>query len=533
MPIATLCLVASLSLQVAQGTDVLMRHNDGFRTGWNRTEAILTPTSVASQKFRLLFTLPAQGHIYAQPLVVSGVQFVGSTQPIVRDLCLIATAHNSVYCYDTRPAVPELVWERSLGPSVPWEDVGSQDVHPEIGIIATPVIDRATMSVWITAKTKELGGAGDPVYRTRLHRLDLRTGVERPNSPVELQGDIEGTAPDAVEGRVYFNPLTQMNRPGLLIHDNVVYVAFGGHGDNDPYHGWVFAYHATKLEKLAVYCTTPEGDPTSSIPSGAGGIWNGGEGLACDEDGGVYFSSGNGGFSKDPSGRQTGNSYGRLVYRDRSFHLSSFFTPVENDTWNPLDYDLGTSGVLLVPGTDLALGGGKTQDFFVMRRNALGGYSASGNLVLQQFNATSNGVVASPAYFDSPVLGPLVYLGGKGDVIRAYRVFSTGLEAAPASVGKIVGPWPGSGLSVSSNGTDGGVLWAIQRRPDWNAVLRAFDANDLAREIWNSDLRASDEAGAYVKFNVPTVANGLVFVATRGQGVKVYGIRPQLRGNQD
>jgi len=504
--------------------DVVTRHVDQARTGWVRSETVLTPATVGSKAFRRLATMAVDGQVYAQPLVLVGLKCDEANGPVVRDLCIIATAHNSVYCFDTRPKTPVQLWRRNLGMSVPWQDVETQDIEPEIGIISTPVIDRDSGTVWVTAKSKEVDGSGNPTYHLRLHALDVRTGEPHANSPAEIEGAVRGAAPDAVNGVLWFSPLRHMTRPGLLLRDGVLHIAAGGHGGNDPYHGWLFAYDAQSLERLDMICTTPDGNPGSSIPSGGGGIWMTGQAPACDEAGAIYFSTANGGYSKDAEPRQIGESFVKAVFDGQSYSIASRFSPKENDAWNAANYDLGTSGVMLVPGTDLAIGGGKTRDFFALDRANLGGYSPTQNNVRQQFDATANGMTTAAAYFDSPRFGPLVYLGGKGDVVQAYRVSNAGLETTPVSVGASTGTWPGTSFAVSSNGTKNGILWALQKKSNWLAVLRAYDANDLTKEIWNSDRLPSDQIGNYVKFNVPTVAAGKVYVASLSSRVHIYGL---------
>lgn len=515
------CMAACGSAQ----TDVLTQHNDNYRTGAVLTERQLTYARLQTGSFRLVGQLPVDGQVYAQPLVVSQVKLGVSLQEPLHDLLIVATANDSVYCFDARTLSEKSIWKTSLGNPVPFEDVGSDDMQPLIGIVSTPVIDRARHTIWVVAKTKDLGGVV-PHYHSKLHALDLFTGQEMPNSPVEITGSVPGSAWDGSDGVVTFNPLREMNRPGLLLDNGVIYIAFASHGDLDPYHGWVFAYNSQTMKQIAVYCTTPNGDQSYYLPSGAGGIWMAGAGLACDENHNVYCMSGNGAFSHDGSGQQTGNSFLKLHLDGSNLNRVDFFTPHDSDYMNGIDLDLGSSGVLLIPGTNLMIGSGKMANIFVLDRDHLGGFSPENDNILQRLEGIADGAMTSPVYFNSPLWGPLVYEGAMGDQVRAFRVQGGLLKSPPFMMSKNAAVGLGSMMSISANGGGNSILWAVQPDPaDWDqGILRAFDAEDLGNELWNSDMNDGDSLGLMAKFCAPTVANGKVFVATFSNMVAVYGI---------
>lgn len=507
-------------------TDVLTQHNDKYRTGWNPTETVLTHQAVQGGGFRRLYSLPVNGQIYAQPLVVSNYSMTdaGTGGTIVRDLLIVCTARNTVYCFDTRKPGSPVVWTRSIGKSVPHTAVGCDDLKPEIGIISTPVIDRETKTLYVVAKSRTVTPNGTTLKQAvKLHALVLDTGKDRPGSPVALQGSVPGTAPDAISGRVHFDPTKQMNRPGLLLDRGRIYVASGGHCDFGPFHGWMFAFDAKSLQQLGIYCTTPDGDAGAGIPSGAGGIWMCGQGVACDDNGDVYFSTGNGAFSLDNSGRQVGNSFVRLSFDEGGFKLVTFFTPHDTLAMNQRDRDIGAAGVLVIPGTNLAVGGGKDRDLYVMDRDDMGGYHNGVDNVLQRWLGTNDGTWVSSVYWNSVQWGKVVVTGGKEDYLQARRVQAGLLQQTPFTTSTVKGKWPGSAMSVSSDGSDNAIVWTLSRVED-QGVLRAFDANDLTRLLWASDVHPGDEVGLYAKFCPPTVANGKVFVPTFSGRLNVYGL---------
>ena len=528
------CSLVTLLLAVlgSAQTDVLTQHNDNYRTGAVLTETRLTKSSLRSGAFKLLAKLPVDGQIYTQPLVVSRVPYNTSISNVTqyRDLLFVGTANDTMYCFDVTSNSKSPVWSVSLGTPVPDEDVDSDDMAPVIGIVSTPVIDRAAHTIWVVAKTKEVNN-GVANYFSRLHALDLYTGNELPNSPVAISGGVAGTADDGIGGTVYFNPLRQMNRPGLLLDGGVIYIAFASHGDVNPYHGWVFAYDAKTLAQISLYCTTPNGDDSYYLPSGAGGIWQAGQGLACDESHFVYCMSGNGAFSHDASGAQTGNSFLKLQLTPGGLGLADFFTPYDSDWMNEIDADLGAAGVMLIPDTNLLIGSGKTPNIFVCDRGNLGGFTPSGDMCLQRLNSLANGVYTSPVYFNSSVWGPIIYEGAVNDLVRAFQFTNGLLEPNAFQLSGVIASWPGTMMSLSANGQQEPILWAVQCEPDGSTgVLRALDAEQIGTELWNSDMNPGDTVGRFAKFCPPTVANGKVFVVTFSNAVDFYGLVPVLGG---
>jgi hypothetical protein len=510
-------------------TAVWTNRNDNDRSAATTHETALTVASVSSPRFGLLFSRAVVGQIYAQPLYVPSVNFPGRG---ARAVVFVATAHNMVYAFDAAdPAASAPLWSMNLGPSVPNEDVGDPapcvDMTPEIGITATPVIDLATSTLYVEAKSKEAGA-----YVHRLHALDLATGAERFGGPTVITASVPGTGAGNEDGTVTFDPLRQHSRPGLLLSNGTVYLAFASHCDREPYHGWILGYDAATMRRAVVYNTTANGE--------SGGIWQSGMGLSADAAGDLYYASGNGTFDPMATPPQMGNSAVRLRRAGGSLTMVDWFTPYNQSSLNELDYDFGSTGVELIPGTTLALVGSKQGRLYLFDRGSMGHFNtgASDGQIRQVFLATANeeysNIHGAPVFWASPS-GTLAYVWGESDFLKAYRFDGMRFTTTPAATSEIMAGsgMPGGMLALSSNGSaaGSGVVWAsIPVTEDANmrvvpGVLRAFDAADVTHEIWNSEHTPADSIGSFAKFVIPTVANGRVYMATFSGRLNVYGLR--------
>ncbi|PYM38808.1 MAG: pyrrolo-quinoline quinone [Candidatus Rokuibacteriota bacterium] len=535
----------ALRAQVA----ILTYHNDNARTGQNLNETVLTPATVTAATFGRLFSAPVDGSVYAQPLYVPNVDIPGRA---LHNVVFVATEHDSVYAFDADDSSADLLWQVSfIDPAngvttVPSEDVQSEDIAPEIGITGTPVIDVVTGTLYVVAKTKEVS-AGRPHYVQRLHALDIGTGAERMGGPIVI-GDtvVDGNDPSvsgpSVVGigdgsggaEVVFNALRELNRPGLLLVDGVVYVAWASHGDNRPYHGWLIGYDAETLAQVAVFNTTPNGT--------SGGVWMSGAGLAADSLGAIYLSTGNGTF--DVAGTHApayGDSVLKLVEDAVLGHLTGrgvsvldFFTPWNQDALAAVDQDLGSGGVLLLPDQSgarphLMVTAGKEGKIYLLDRDDLGAYQRCGPSCDDVAQVTAAGTIAggsfgAPGYFNS-----LVYYQGPGDVLKAFQLSNGLLSVSPASQSTTPFGFPGSTPSISANGSSNAIVWTLQvdaYASGGPAILHAYDALDLSRELYASNQTPADQLGGAVKFTVPTVANGRVYVGTQSS-LAVFGPLPR------
>jgi hypothetical protein len=504
----------------APASSVVTQHNDLGRTGLNPNETILSPANVDAAHFGKKFAQPVDGWIYAQPLVVPQVAIPNmGTHSVV----YVATENNSIYAFDADTKQPAL-WHVSFlaagVTAVPAPDTNESTITPEVGITGTPVIDVASSTLYVVSETKSTAG---PTYAYRLHALDLATGAEKLGGPVAITGGVAGQALDAVGGMVSLSPLHGGQRAGLALAGGVLYVPFAGHGDRYQYwHGWVFGYDATTLAQTFVYCTTPDANE--------GAIWQSGAGIAVDVAGSMYVETANGSFDGMGGGRDMAMSVLKLSAAGK---LVDWFAPHDAVALSAADIDLGSAGPMLLPDqtgahAHLMIGSGKPGYLYVLDRDQMGHFNATddGQIVQKvsvhpNTTSDSQGIFATPAYFDGRV-----YVSAVGDSIKAFSLTAGTLSTAPVSQTTRTFPTQAH-LAVSSNGTAAGIVWMLLAdgfTPTHAAVLYAFDASDLTKELYDSTQAPAvrDAAGLSSKFLVPTVANGHVYVGTQTE-LDVYG----------
>jgi hypothetical protein len=511
--------------RVLLSTNVLTWHNDNARDGLNPNETILTPANVSPTTFGKLFTYPVDGYVYAQPLYMANVPIAGQG---IHNVVFVATEHDSVYAFDADGLNPTPLWHTSfIDPmhgitTVASGDVNTGDIVPEIGITGTPVINPNNNMLYVVAKTKEMVN-GNATFVQRLHVLDITTGLESPLGPVVISAQVPGTGDGSAGGMVAFNPLTENQRSALLLSRNIVYIAWASHGDNGPYHGWVMGYNATTLLQVSVFNTTPNG--------GLGGVWMSGAGPAADANGNIYFATGNGSFDGQNSGSDFGDSILKLSTK-RGLNLADYFTPFNQNNLNAGDVDLGSGGVMLLPdqtGTHphLLVLEGKEGKIYLVDRDNMGKFNAGTDNVVQVVPGVVNGTWSTPAYFNGEV-----YYNGIDDALKALSVSVGLLGTTPLSQATVGFGYPGATPSISSNARANGIVWTLQTDAygsNGPAVLHAYDATDVSHELYNSSLSATDQLGGAVKFSVPTVANGRVFVGT-SNSLSIFGHFTDLTG---
>ncbi len=535
------------SIAAAGLQSVLTEHNDIQRSGANLNEAILNTGNVRPGSFGKLYSLPVDGHIYAQPLVVTGINIPNKG---VRDVLYVATEHNSVYAFDADARIAAApFWQVNLGPSAPVPaDFGNGngtfgDIQVEVGITSTPVIDPATQTLYVVAFTKDAADVNKVcspavkcTYHHNLHALDLATGAEKFGGPTLISGSVPGTGVGGNGSTVTFDSHQQLQRSALLLFNGVVYFASGGYGDTDPYHGWLFGYNAATLQRVAIFCTTPNAPKTASDPhAGEGGVWMGGVGASVDADGKLYIVSGNGSFDANTAGGDyadtvikldpTGVSGGLLPVID-------WFTPYDQAIISAADNDLGSTGAMFIPGTNDLIAGGKAGVLYLIDRNNLGHYNgpAGPDHVLQRFQATTTSFYTSPVLWNGPQ-GIMLYYWEINDVLKQLHFNGTTFDVTPVAKNAIFLSDPGGALSISANGAAPGsaILWGSIPTSSADhtiatGVLYAYNAADVSQKLWDSTLNPNDAVGNHVKYNAPTVANGKVYLGTDSDQLDVYGL---------
>lgn len=510
LPNLAVTFIAAGSLSLALAQEVLTGGYDLARTNANPYETVLTPDTVSPDQFGKLFLLPADGQIYAQPLYRQSIGIAGRG---THNVVFITTAHNTVYAYDADTAAPPL-WSVNLGPSVPassyTSDVGVYtDITPEIGITGTPVIDPVSNTLYVVAATLEGGN-----FYYRLHALDTSSGAERSGAPVVIQAQVKGTGWDNNGGVVTFDPSQHLQRPALLLLNGVVYAAFGSHGDAQPWHGWIMGYSAANVQQqTAVFNATPNG--------WGGSFWNSGRGLSADAQGNIYAVSSNGDTDEV---RDFSDNVLKLNPSDLS--VIDWFAPSDVQVIDNDDEDLGSSGAMLVPGTNLLITAGKEGVAYLLDTSALG-HTSQGGLLPQSFQPVDFGVFNMALW--NQMGGPVVYFHGANGPISAFPMNGNQIQTTPSSQSSDGFAVPFDGMTISANGATphSGILWVTTADSyplPSTGTLHAYDAGDLSSELWNSSINPDrDSLGGFVKFANPTVANGKVYVPTMGNALAVYG----------
>jgi len=508
---------ATIAVEPLRG--VLTYHNDSTRSGQNLLEKLLTPGNVATAAFGKLASIPVDGYVYAQPLYVANVPVAGR----LRNLVIVATEHNSVYAFDADGQSSVALWQTNFSDpadgktTVPAGDTQCADIVPEIGITSTPVVDPITGTLYVVAMTKENGA-----YAHRIHALDITTGNPRPGAGTLIQAAVAGSAvPNDGAGRLVFSSLRENQRAALLLSNGAVYVSFGSFCDLGNHHGWLLAYDANTLNLLGAFSATPSGTE--------GGIWQSGGGAAADAAGNVYVVTGDGSFDAPSGGSNYGNTF--VKFSGATLAVSDYFTPFNQSTLEAVNADLGSGGALLLPDQStgpvhLMVGAGKQGIAYLLNRDRMGGFQVGrDSQIVQSLPVGTCGagacpIFGTPAYFDNAV-----YFAAAGDTLKAFALNNGKLALSRQST--TVFGWPGATAVVSANGSKDAIVWTLETNGSGApAVLRAHAAANVSIQLYTSSKNpVRDAPGRAIKFSVPTVFNGRVYVATQGQ-LSIYGLLP-------
>jgi hypothetical protein len=520
-PLALTVLAAS-STTIAP--DVTTFHYDNARDGLNAQETALTLSNVSSAKFGKIGFDTVDGQVNAEPLFLANVNAGGK----LRNVLYAASEHDSVYAFDADSGAQ--IWMTSILGSgeTTSDDHGCGQISPEIGITATPVIDRkqgTNGTIFIVGMTKDAKGN----YHQRLHALDMTTGAESNGSPTEITASFPGTGANSSNGNVVFDPGQYAERAGLLLVNGTIYTGWTSHCDSGAYTGWVMGFSESTLQQTQVLNLTPNGSE--------GSIWMDGDGIAADSSGNLYFLDANGTFDPTldandfPINRDFGNAMVKLS-TSGTLQVADYF-----ETWNTVtesddDADLGSGGEILLPdqkdanGTvqHLIVGAGKDANIYIGSRDNLGKFNGSSstdsNIYQDVQGALGGEVFSTPAFFNG-----VLYYGAVGDNLKAFPMTNALLATSASSQSANTFGYPGATPGISANGTQNGIVWALESGTDSAAVLHAYDATNLAHELYNSGQAAGgrDSFGNGNKFITPMIVNGKVYVGTQN-GVAVFGI---------
>src|SRR5438445_5672289 len=516
----------SAMLTVSAGTanssvDVITYHYDNGRSGQNLNETTLTLANVNSTQFGKKGEFTVDGKVDAQPLYLSQVT-IGAQK---KNVLYVATEHGSVYAFDADSisgTTSTFLWKTTtLGSGETTSDNrGCGQVSPEIGITATPVIDRGRNAIYVVAMSKNSSGS----YFQRLHALNLSTGAELFSGPQTITATYPGTGDNNSGGNVIFDPKQYKERPGLLQINGTIFTTWSSHCDIRPYTSWVMGFSADTLVQTSVLNLVPNGSE--------GGIWMAGTAPAADPAGNLFFILGNGDFditlnaSGFPANGNCGNCFVKLS-TSSGLKLADYFTPHNTVAESNADTDFGSGGgILLLDVTDsggntryLSVGAGKDSIIYVVDRDSMGKFNASTDQIYQEISGQlGGGVFSMPAFFNNTV-----YYGAVGDALKVFPVTSAKLAGIPSSQSTHHFGYPGTTPSVSANGTTNGIVWAIENT---GAILFAYDATDLTKELYDSNQAANNrDHFSGNKFITPMVVNGKVYVGTP-TSVAVFGLLP-------
>lgn len=462
--------------------NALTQHFDNNRDGVNTNETVLTPSNVNVNQFGMAFKEAVDDQLYAQPLVLTNVSIGGGTHNVV----YLASTNNSVYAFDADTG--NEYWHVNLGTAFKVSNGGftCTDVLDTTGIMSTPVIDTSTGSLYVVAQTYINGTS-----QHELHKLNLSTGAEQAGSPVTISAS-------------GFVSAHSNQRAGLLLANGNIYIAFAGHCDQGYWKGITFAYNAGSLAQVGVFDASPDDNGAA--------IWQSGNGPAADSSGNVYLITGNGTWDGENNFSETMLKFGP------SLNLEDWHTPSNYESLDNGDEDLTASGAILLPGTNLVIGGGKSGVLNLVNTGNMG--HLGDKTAVQTWQATSSHI-HSVNYFNNNL-----YLWGQKDYLRVYHFNGSTFNTTPAFEGtqQAMGH-PGGSLSISANGTSNGILWAATNTAGgsdgaWHqtepGILYAYNLSGM-EQIWNNQQNAArDGCGNYAKFTAPTIVNGKVYLASFG-----------------
>ena len=459
-------------------------------------------------------------------------------------MVIVATEHDTIYAFDADSNTGTnggLLWKTNLGVSALCANQSAfgarycvtcyPDIIPEVGVTGTPVIDPVTGTIYLDVFTREVVTGVSTNFYHRIHALNITNGTERSYSPVVVTASVPGVGTDSSHGVMTFNAKQCNERPALTLAGGILYVAYAGYADTDPYHGWVIGYNATNLLQLTNYVFNSTPNATTGafgLNAAEGGVWMSGDGLCVDANTNLYFETGNGSFSQNTNGGDYADSIIKLSTTTNKLSVADYFTPYNQADLSSADLDLSSAGVILLPNEvgstnhpHLIIGGSKGGEVYLLDHDNMGGYNASSDSqIVQEFNDGSGQIYSTPVYFNYTI-----YNQYRSGVIKAYTITNGVIVTTPTSQSPTIFSGYGNSPVISANGTNNAILWAIQSdafATPGPAILHAYNATNLALELYNSSQLARDQAPNAVKMTTPTVANGKVYVG--GQlGLGVYG----------
>lgn len=517
--------VALVGTSLLSASDAQYTQRGGAsRTGEYDSEIFLTPENVNSTSFGSVFSYSVDGTVAAQPLYVPNITIAGVGTV---NVLYVATQHDSVYAFNAdTPGTGTPLWQVSFRNtangvnSVPISAQGCAGVtaYTEIGIMGTPVIDPATNTMYLVAKTQEAAGSSYN-YVFRLHALDITTGAEKFGGPTVITASV-------MNGKTQVNLNTQddQQRPALLEANGSIFIGFGSNGCDKNAHGWLLAYSATTLQQQAVFNTSPAVTYGSSL-------WMAGVGPAADAENNIYLITANGTFDINSGGSDWGDTMLKMTFNGSNFTVADSFTPFNQSTMASEDLDLGSGGAVLLPPQtsgppNLVVAAGKTGTIYLVNADRMGGYNSSADNIVQELPGAVTSLYGAPVYWNNAL-----YFAGRNDNIKAFPFVNGVITTPPVTSAN---SYLLTGVPViSANGSSNGIFWLVRNLTPTSSttMLSAFNASTLQTnlvEIYDTQQNSTRDAlGAAPHFATPLIVNGRVYVGTNS-AVKVYGLFPNL-----
>lgn len=525
-------------------TSVLMWKGDPSETGLYSHETILTPTSVNATNFGKWGSFQADGIVMGQPLYVSQLN-MGTAG--VHNVIIFGTENDSMYAIDAdNPSAPAF-WQRSyLDPdegvtTLPDNFGGRTTLGGQVGITGTPYIDMTTGVVYFVTTLSRNG-----VAEQWLRALDIRTGNDYGPGSVKIQASVPGDGKASVNGQIPFDPSIQNQRSGLIKSNGAIIVAWGSFSDWGVYHGWLMAFDPSTLKMLAVFNPTTQAQAVDAANGpadhgGGGAFWQGGAAPAVDANGYIYINAADGSFNANLGGSNYGDTMLKLNFTGNSFQIVDWFTPSDAACIDLHDLELGSSGVALLPtditnGISMAVSYSKEGRLFMVNTTTMGHYNGGGdNQIPQEFmvgantcsdaitgdvaeGTTWNRLYGTPAYWNGNL-----YAAASNTTLKQYRFEDGLLNPTPTATSPTAYGLRGANSVVSANGTQGGIVWVNEKSSTGVGILHAYDATDVSKELWNSNMNSERDAlGEGIGFATPVVADGRVIISS-ATTVGVYG----------
>ncbi len=515
------------------------------RNGLYANETTLTPANVNTTQFGKKGVFHADGLIIAQPLLVSSVDMGAAG---THNVLIVASEHDSIFAFDADNPSAAPLWQRSYldpanGVTTMADNFGGRTaLGGEIGITGTPVIDSNTGAIYFVTT---IARNGKP--EQWLRAVDIKTGKDFGPGSVQITASVPGDGKASVNGQIAFDPSIQNQRPGLALLNGNVLISWGSFSDFGVYHGWLMAYDATALKQVAVFNPTPQNQPNDVVGGpadhgGGGSFWGGGAAPAIDSDGSIFIVAADGSNNADSGGQNFGDSVLKLKLNGNAFQIVDWFSPANRDCIDEADLEIGSGGVAILPadagnGKNLAAVISKEGRLFILNRDSLGHFNAAGDTQIPAafmvgnqtcFLGMGGGFAEGPnwqrLYGNVSYWNGNIYAGAANAPLKQYS-FQNGIpNSTPLAQSGTSSSLRGMNTVVSANGNTNGIVWAYEKSANGGqAILHAYDATNIGRELWNSNMAGGrDSLPVATAFGVPVVLNGRV-IAAGDSAVTVFG----------